>query len=120
MRKRNEDELDRIITDWTSMRERWEAARILQNSGIAAIPTLTVKDLFEDPHLRERGFFVRLPHTEIGARTHSGVPWKMSVTPCNVVRAAPCLGADTADLLTSLLGMSAAEIEQLRRDEILL
>jgi len=119
LRKRNEDELDRIVTDWTSTRDRWDVARALQAAGVAAIPTLTVKDLFEDPHLRERNFFVRLPHPEIGARAHSGVPWKMSLTPCEVTRPAPCLGADTDDVLSSILGLSGEQITKLRRDEIL-
>jgi crotonobetainyl-CoA:carnitine CoA-transferase CaiB-like acyl-CoA transferase len=120
MRKRNEDELDRIITQWSSTRDRWDVARMLQDAGIATIPTLTVKDLFEDPHLRERNFFVRLPHPEIGAKAHSGVPWKMSLTPCEVVRPAPCLGADTDDVLSSVLSLSANEVNQLRKDEVLL
>ncbi|HEV3112445.1 MAG TPA: CoA transferase [Candidatus Binataceae bacterium] len=120
MRKRNEDELDRIITQWTGARDRWDAARMLQDAGIAAIPTLTLKDLFKDPHLRERNFFVNLPHPEVGAKAHSGVPWKMSLTPCEVVRPSPCLGANTDDVLSSLLGLSADEIDQLRHDEVLL
>jgi crotonobetainyl-CoA:carnitine CoA-transferase CaiB-like acyl-CoA transferase len=30
MRKRNEDELDRIISDWTAQRDRWETTDLLQ------------------------------------------------------------------------------------------
>lgn len=119
-RKRNEAELDRIITEWTSKRDRWETAKSLQDAGIAAIPTLTVKDLFEDPHLAQRGFFARVPHPEVGARPHSGVPLKMSVTPCLVTKPAPCLGADTDEVLSSLLGMDTQELERLHREEILL
>jgi len=119
-RKRNEGILDAVITQWTATRDRWETARLLQAAGVAAIPTLTTKDLFDDPHLRERNFFVRLPHPEVGARAHPGPPWKMSVTPCEVSRPAPVLGADTADVLSSILGLSADQIEQLRSDEILL
>ena len=120
LRKRNEAELDRIITEWTSKRDRWETAKNLQHAGVAAIPTLTVKDLFEDPHLAERGFFARVPHPEVGPRSHSGVPWKMSVTPCRITRPAPCLGADTDDVLSSLLGVTPQELERLHKDEILL
>jgi benzylsuccinate CoA-transferase BbsF subunit len=120
MRKCNEAELDRIITAWTSKRDRWDVANLLQGAGIAAMPTLTVKDLFDDPHLRERGFFVRLPHPEVGAKAHSGVPWKMSVTPCEVIMPAPALGADTDDVLSSLLGFTREQIENLRKDDVLL
>ena len=109
-----------IITQWTSTRGRWDTARLLQKAGVAAIPTLTATDLFEDPHLRERNFFVRLPHPEVGARAHPGPPWKMSVTPCEIQRPGPVLGADTDDVLSSLLGLSAEQISGLRKDEVLL
>jgi crotonobetainyl-CoA:carnitine CoA-transferase CaiB-like acyl-CoA transferase len=119
LRKQNEDELDAIITSWTSDRDRWEAAERLQQAGVAAMPTLTNKDIALDSHLRGRGFLVELDHPEVGKRTHAGVPWTMSGTPCKVSRPAPLLGADTADVLTSLLGYTAEKIESLRRDGVI-
>jgi crotonobetainyl-CoA:carnitine CoA-transferase CaiB-like acyl-CoA transferase len=119
LRKQNEDELDAIITRWTSERDRWDAAELLQQAGVAAIPTLTNKDLVFDPHLRERGFLVELEHPEVGRRTHAGVPWTMSATPCRVRGSAPILGADTDEVLMSLLGYSAEKIESLRRDGVI-
>jgi crotonobetainyl-CoA:carnitine CoA-transferase CaiB-like acyl-CoA transferase len=119
LRKHNEDELDAVITNWTSERDRWEAAELLQRSGVAAMPTLTNKDLALDPHLRERGFLVELEHPEVGRRTHAGVPWTMSATPCRVERPAPILGADTDEVLTSLLGYSAEKIDSLRHDGVI-
>jgi len=119
LRKQNEDELDAIITRWTSEHERWEAAELLQRAGVAAVPTLTNKDLALDAHLRERGFLVELEHPEVGKRIHAGVPWTMSSTPCKVRRPAPILGADTDEVLSSLLGYSTEEIEVLRRNEVI-
>jgi crotonobetainyl-CoA:carnitine CoA-transferase CaiB-like acyl-CoA transferase len=118
LRKQNEDELDAIITRWTSERDRWEAAALLQQAGVAATPTLTNKDLALDSHLRERGFLVELEHPEVGKRTHAGVPWSMSATLCQVRHPAPILGADTEAVLMSLLGYSAEKIEALRRDGV--
>ena len=40
MRKRNEDELDQIITQWTQSRDRWEITQLLQRAGVAAFPTM--------------------------------------------------------------------------------
>jgi crotonobetainyl-CoA:carnitine CoA-transferase CaiB-like acyl-CoA transferase len=119
LRKKNEDELDAIITRWTSERDRWEAAELLQQAGVAAMPTLTNKDLALDAHLRERGFLVELEHPEVGQRTHAGVPWTMSATPCKVRTPAPMLGADTDQLLSSLLGYSAETLESLRRGGVI-
>jgi crotonobetainyl-CoA:carnitine CoA-transferase CaiB-like acyl-CoA transferase len=119
LRKQHEDELDAIITRWTSERDRWDAAELLQRAGVAAMPTLTNKDLALDGHLRERGFLIELDHPEVGKRTHAGVPWSMSATPCKVRRAAPILGEDTDQVLTSLLGFSAEKIQTLRRDGVI-
>jgi crotonobetainyl-CoA:carnitine CoA-transferase CaiB-like acyl-CoA transferase len=119
LRKQNEDELDAIITRWASERDRWDAAELLQQAGVAAMPTLTNKDLALDSHLRERGFLVELEHPEVGRRTHAGVPWTMSATPCRVRCPAPILGADTDEVLMSLLGYSAEKIESLHRDGVI-
>ena len=119
LRKQNEDELDRIITAWTSPRDRWEVTEALQRAGVAAIPTFNNKDLALDRHLRERGYLVELEHPEVGKRTHVGIPWKMSGTPCRVRRPAALLGQDTDDILSSILGYSSAKIEQLRQAGVL-
>jgi crotonobetainyl-CoA:carnitine CoA-transferase CaiB-like acyl-CoA transferase len=113
-RKRNEAELDRIISAWTSERDRWEITELLQRAGVAAIPTYTNRDVAEDRHMRERGFLIELAHPETGPYTHAGVPWTMSRTPCKVRSAAPCLGADTDYVLGEILGYTPARIAQLR------
>jgi crotonobetainyl-CoA:carnitine CoA-transferase CaiB-like acyl-CoA transferase len=114
MRKRNEDALDAIITAWTSQRDRWQITEILQAAGVAAIPTMSSKDLAEDPHLAQRGFFPDLEHPEVGRRIHTGIPWTMSGTPCRVQRPAPLFGADTEEILHRVSGLSSEEIHRLR------
>jgi crotonobetainyl-CoA:carnitine CoA-transferase CaiB-like acyl-CoA transferase len=118
-RKQNEDELDRIISAWTSTRDRWEITEMLQRAGVAAMPTFTNKDIALDPHLRERGFLVDLDHPEVGKRTYAGVPWTMSVTPCKLHRVSPCMGQDTGDVLSRLLDYTPEQIEVLRQAEII-
>jgi benzylsuccinate CoA-transferase BbsF subunit len=118
-RKRNEAELDRLVNAWTAQRDRWEATEILQRAGVAAIPMYTNEDVAKDRHMRERGFLIELPHPEIGAYTHAGVPWTMSHTPCKVRSAAPCLGADTDDVLGKILGYSPEKIAGLRASQII-
>jgi crotonobetainyl-CoA:carnitine CoA-transferase CaiB-like acyl-CoA transferase len=119
-RKQNESELDRIITAWTAQRDRWEITDLLQRAGVAAIPTYTNEDVAQDIHMHERGFLVELPHPEIGAYTHAGVPWTMSRTPCKVRRPAPRLGEDTNYVLREILGYSPEMIAELRDTGIIL
>ena len=118
-RKRHEDSVDEIVTAWTSVRSPEEATAALQAAGVAAFTSATNRDLAEDPHLNERGFFVEHPHPVVGARKHVGVPWRMSESECRVRRAAPCLGADTDQVLRDVCGYSAAEVAGLREAQAL-
>ena len=117
-RKANEAVLDKIITAWTSGRDRWEVAETLQQAGVAAFPSMSNKDLAEDPHLTDRGYLVQLEHPVVGKRIHAGIPWTMSTTACAVQHAAPLAGADTDEVLRRLLDMRQERIEELRAAEV--
>lgn len=118
-RKKNEDELEAIISAWTATLAAEEVTARLQAVGVAAFPALTNAELAADPHLRSRGYFVELPHPEVGIRQHAGVPWIFSDTPCQVRRPAPCLGQDTDEVLQRVLGYSAAEVATLKANGVL-
>jgi benzylsuccinate CoA-transferase BbsF subunit len=115
-RKRNEDELDRIITQWTRQRDRWDITETLQRAGVAAFPTLGNKDLFEDPHMIERGFMIEVDHPEVGRRKHTSQPWTMTGAKDRALHRAPLLGEHTAEVLQSVFGYSPDEIERLKAD----
>ena len=118
-RKQNEDELEVLISAWTETHTAEDVTQTLQAAGVAAFPALSNKEIAEDKHLGERGFFVEHEHPEVGARRHAGVPWVFSETPCQVRQPAPCLGQDTDDVLQNILGYSADDIARLRADDVL-
>jgi benzylsuccinate CoA-transferase BbsF subunit len=118
-RKAHEDELETLLTAWTEKRGKWEVTQTLQAAGVAAFPSMTSKDLAEDSHLNERGFFTRLPHAEVGVQTHTGIPWRFTNAPNGVQALAPLLGADTDDVMRDLLGYSEQAIAQLKESQVL-
>ena len=67
----------------------------------------------------ERGFFVRLPHPEVGRQTHTDLPWRLSSAPNGVRAPAPLLGQHTDEVMRDILGYPDAEIARLRQDRIL-
>ncbi|MBI3796299.1 MAG: CoA transferase [Deltaproteobacteria bacterium] len=118
-RKTHEDELEVLLTAWTAQRGKWEVTHTLQAAGVAAFPSMNSKDLAEDRHLNERGFFARLPHGEVGVQTHAGIPWRFTNAPNGVRTPAPLLGADTDTVMRDLLGYSAQEIARLKAEQVL-
>lgn len=118
-RKQHEDDLEAALSAWTATRDRWQITEALQAAGVAAHPSMTSADLLADPHLHERGIFVNLPHAEVGVRTHIGIPWKLSETPCAVEAPAPLLGQHTDAVLREVLKLSDTEIEGLREGGVL-
>lgn len=118
-RKANEDALEQILTAWTNTREKWEVTRALQAVGVAAFPSMTSKDLVEDPHLNERGFFARLSHPAVGVRTHTGIPWLLENAPNGVRFPAPLLGQHTDEVMRGILGYADEQIVQLKEEKVL-
>jgi crotonobetainyl-CoA:carnitine CoA-transferase CaiB-like acyl-CoA transferase len=114
-RKAHEPELDALLSAWCAPRERWAVTELLQAHGVPAYPCLTFRDVAENPQLRARGFFSRLPHAEVGAIDHAGVAWKLSRRPNGVPAPAPLLGQHTDEVLRGVLGCTAAEIAALRQ-----
>jgi benzylsuccinate CoA-transferase BbsF subunit len=118
-RKTNEDELERLVTQWTTQRSPEEVTRVLQAAGIPSFPSFNSKDLSDDRHLNEAGLFVEQDHPEVGRKRHIGIPWRMSATPCAVRRPAPCLGEHTDYVMSELLGYGADAVAALKTDGVL-
>lgn len=112
-RWKNQEELDNHIEQWTMNYTPYEITEMLQKVGVAAFPSLSNRDLVEDPHLNERGFFEEWDHPEIGKRKYDGLLWKMSKTPGKINRRAPLVGEHNDYVFGELLGMSQDEINEL-------
>lgn len=118
-RKANETALEALIAEWTRTQRAEDVVALLQRAGVPAFVSMSNRDLAEDAHLNQSGFFVRLEHPEVGTKQHIGVPWRMSDTPCTVQRPAPCLGQHTEEVLSRILGYSAERIAELQRAQAL-
>ncbi len=118
-RKAHEDELEAIVSAWTRERDAWAITEQLQALGIPAAPVMDMREVAEDPHLNQRGFYVRLEHPEVGVQQHAGIPWKLHGTPLSVRKPAPCMGEDNEYVVMQLLGRSRAEYERLLAEQVL-
>jgi formyl-CoA transferase len=111
------EELTRIIEDWTSKRDKREVMRLMGEAGVPCGAILDSLELLSDPHMRERGMVVTVDHPVRGEFTMPGCPIKLEDSPAEVT-AAPLLGQHNAEIYGEMLGLSLAEIEQLKQGGI--
>ncbi|MEO1795206.1 MAG: CoA transferase, partial [Pseudomonadota bacterium] len=76
-------------------------------------PILSMKEIAEDPGLRETGTIVEVDHPERGPYLSVGCPIKMSDSPAEVVRS-PLLGEHTDEILTDVLGYSGDDLARVK------
>ena len=114
-RREHHDELDAVVSAWTCRHDDAAVALLLGAAGLAAMPVLSNKRYFEDPHLRDRGFFVEHDHAEVGRRTYLGTHARYrnrSLTSTPPVR----LGEDNEYVYKTLLGVDEAAYTKLVED----
>ena len=113
-RQENSAALMDEIRPWTRERTKHEAMKELGESGVPSSAVFDTKDLYNDPHLIERGFIHNIVHDELGEIALLGWPARMSESQVEI-KAAPLLGKHTNEVLESDLGLSDSEIEALRK-----
>lgn len=118
-RWKNQETLDRLIEEWTRTRTNYQAMKVLQKAGVAAVPSFTNKEIVTDPHLQERGVFQKVDQPFMGLQTQMGLPWK-TLTSAEPVRPVPLLGQHNEYVFGTLLGMTGEEIEKLKKREIII
>ena len=107
------DEVFGAIEAWTSTRTKFEVMEICNPLDIPVGPILSMKEIAEEPSLRETGTIVEVDHPGRGPYVSVGCPVKLSASPAVVTRA-PLLGEHTGEILAQVLGYRAEEIERIR------
>ena len=98
--------------------------RRLQAAGVPAAVCQNTADRYErDPQLRHRGYFARVPHSEVPPYDTEGHPGLFSDTQPSPLgrsgRGSAVYGEDNARIYGELLGLSAADVEALRAEDVI-
>jgi crotonobetainyl-CoA:carnitine CoA-transferase CaiB-like acyl-CoA transferase len=112
-------EFDAILRGWMAERTTAEVVRILNEAQVPCSPIMTAKDLAEDPHYKARQMHIEWEDLQAGPVKGIGIVPKFSATPGKVWRGAPGVGHDNQRVYGDLLGLSAAELDSLRREKVI-
>ena len=118
-RRARHDELDVAIAAWAADRDPQAAMETLQGAGIPAGRVLDSDKIHDDPHLAARGYWVELPHPRMHAWKQPSSTWRFFEANPQLRRHAPLFGEHTQEVLSSLLGVTDSELNELREQAII-
>jgi benzylsuccinate CoA-transferase BbsF subunit len=110
--------VDELVGGRVRERNAEELTAALQAAGVAAYPVQSCLDLHRDENLAAFDFWHWLDHPHMGPSPYEGLEHRLSRTPGELRSPAPTLGQHNDEVLGGMLGMSTAEIDQLKQDKV--
>jgi formyl-CoA transferase len=98
---------------YVASKNRDEVVQELVAADLPAAPIYQLDETVRDPHLAARGMFIDLDHPRAGKVRTANNPIKFSLTPTERKTAAPTLGQHSKEILSGILGLSDAQIDDL-------
>ncbi len=112
------DVLEPLITRALAARSCEDWIKIFEQGGIPCSKINAVDEALASEQAKAHDMVIEVDHPTIGALKMLGVPYTFSETPAKAGQAPPLLGADTDQVLADVLGLTAEELENLRRAKI--
>jgi len=113
------DEFEAILLPWLLDHTKQEVTELAQAARIPVTPINTPKDVVENPHFKERDFFVEIDHPAAGMFKYPGAPFRSEDNKWLIRGPAPLLGQHNEEIYCGMLGYSREELVQLREMNII-
>jgi len=114
------DEVNLLVADWVRQRTVDEVMRALGPGGanVPCAPVMSVAGLLTDPQLQAREMFVELDDPDLGKVPVTGSPFKLSKAAPQVNFLGPDLGQHNEEVYCKGLGLTDAELAELKADGV--
>jgi crotonobetainyl-CoA:carnitine CoA-transferase CaiB-like acyl-CoA transferase len=116
MRVQNRDQLVPLLEAMTRKKTRAEWIALLEKANVPCGPINNFQEVFENEQVKARNIQIHVPHPTAGNMKLVASPMHLSKTPVEVRMAPPTLGQHTEEILREKLGLSAQEIELLKKN----
>ncbi len=107
------------VERWTSVRRRDDVARIVAQAGIPSAPVRTLAEVGRDPHLVERGVVREVDYDGRGRIKTIGSPIHLAEATVEAATSPPRLGEHSEEVLRRKLGLTDAQIGELRQSAVI-
>jgi crotonobetainyl-CoA:carnitine CoA-transferase CaiB-like acyl-CoA transferase len=112
-------EWDAMLRGWINERTVDEVVRAMNAVKVPCSPIMSSKDIAQNPHYKARQVHIEWEDEQVGRVKGVGIAPKFSLTPGKVWRGSVGIGHDNNRIYGETLGVSASELEQLRREKII-
>jgi crotonobetainyl-CoA:carnitine CoA-transferase CaiB-like acyl-CoA transferase len=119
LRAQHGDEVNQIVADWVRRYSAAEVQAILERHDVPFGVASSVADIFADPQVAARGDIETVDDPTIGPVRMQGVYPRFARTPGRIARGAPKLGAHNDEVYRDLLGLTAADVGELRKEGVI-
>jgi crotonobetainyl-CoA:carnitine CoA-transferase CaiB-like acyl-CoA transferase len=110
-RIRRRTELDALVQAWVGSVDAAKALAALEAAEVPCGLVASVKDLFEDPHVRARDNIVQMPSPLGGLLAMAGVVPRLAASPGRIDHTGPVeVGAHNEEIYCGRLGLSRDEL----------
>ena len=116
MRVQNRDQLVPLLEAMTRKKTRAEWIALLETANVPCGPINNFQEVFENEQVKARDIQIHVPHPTAGNMKLVASPMRLSKTPVEVRMAPPTLGQHTEEILREKLGLTAQEIELLKKN----
>jgi CoA:oxalate CoA-transferase len=113
------DETDALVESWTRTLPKMEVFARTKKYRIPCAPVRNAPEVMNDPHMHERGMLERIVHPELGDIVVPNTPLRLHGTDRVETRPSPTIGQHNAEIYGGWLGLSAAEIAELRETNVI-
>jgi formyl-CoA transferase len=118
-RAHSSQEVDKIVGDFAEGYTRDELFALLSPHHIPCAPVRDLAEITNDPHLHQRGMLEWMQHPQYGRIAAARSPLRFEKQGVVPLQPSAELGAHNREVYGDWLGLSEAELEQLRREKVI-
>ncbi|MDB5796142.1 MAG: Formyl-CoA transferase [Paucimonas sp.] len=116
LRVKNRESLQPLVAAIIAAKPRMHWVSVLGGAGVPCGSIKTIGEVCEAEQLTSRGMVLQMPHPVAGEVKAIASPVRLNDLPNQPTRPPPLLGADTAQVLQSLLGLTESQVASLEAE----
>jgi crotonobetainyl-CoA:carnitine CoA-transferase CaiB-like acyl-CoA transferase len=118
-RRAQHDRIDAELARWAAERDLEPTVAELVAAGVPAAPVVDPRTTYRHPQLAARGFYEELTHPVVGTHPVCAPPFRFASVERWLRSPAPTLGEHSREVLGGLLGLTAAELDELEAAQVI-